>query len=235
MSYLADVVGSAGFDTRSEGGLVQATERLPQHDGAGCGTVHIQVACLDRDHPVSLFPVVEAFEAGCQPVFGLVNQIHGFIQVSRHGDPQHWPEQLGRMGRIAEGDIPFDSRRVECGVAFVPLGHHSPRLPRSQFFQAEFQVPVWRANQWVHARCQIPRRPDGYALHHIAERQLKFRTVKDLLFKDQQRRRPAFLAARPEGRVNDVLDRLVPVSQRGDDGSVLATGLGQQVHLEFAL
>ena len=94
---------------------------------------------------------------------------------------------------------------------------------------------MWRANQWVHARRQIPRRPDGYALHHIAERQLKFRTVKDFLFKDQQRRRPVFLAAIPEGRVNDVLDRLVPVRQRDDDGSVLATDLGQQVHLEFAL
>ena len=39
----------------------------------------------------------------------------------------------------------------------------------------------------------------------------------------------AFLAAVAEGRVDDVLDRLVFVGHVGDDGGVLAAGLGRQV------
>ena len=232
---LRDVVGAARLDAGSERRLAHAAERLTQHDRAGRGTVHIQVAGADRVDPDLLFAVVEAFESRRQSVAGLVHEADGFFQVLGLHHAQHRAEELGQMGEAARLHAPLDGRPHDVRVLVGKVRHDGPRLARFQFLERRLEHAGGRPNQRAHLGLQIPGRSDRNALDRIAQCLAEGLVVEDLFFQDQQRRGRTLLAAVAERGMQHVLDGQIAVGDRGDDRGVLAAGLGQQLQVRLVL
>ena len=179
--------------------------------------------------PLLLLAVVEALQSGGQAVARLVDHLDRLGELLETHHAEHRPEEFGHVRATAGLDAVFHARRPEIRVVFRPPRHDGPRFAWFEHFQRVFQVPRGRTDKRAHLGFQVPRRADANTVDRVAQGVLEIGIVVDLGLQQQQRRGGALLPGVAERRVEDVLDGLVPIGHRGDDGCVLAAGFGQQV------
>jgi len=91
---LGEVVGTACFGARSDGGIFPPTEGLAAHDRSGDGAVDVGIADLDGCAPLGDFLGVEGVDAAGETEIGGILDANGFIEAFDPDEGEDRAKQL---------------------------------------------------------------------------------------------------------------------------------------------